>query len=118
MSRIEVQRSNSRNKIIAITIAISPRTMKPRKSEGERDRSGDEKREVRDGTVMVVTATESSTTKYVNVVLTPPSHAPSASRQCRREFVVEASGITQMRLFSERNVHPATKLLAFSHVRN
>ena len=38
MSRIEVQRSNSRNKIIAITIAISSRTMKSRKRERERER--------------------------------------------------------------------------------
>ena len=47
MSRIEVQRSNSRNKIIAITIAISSRTMKParRQREGEEGREEERERE-------------------------------------------------------------------------
>lgn len=84
MSRIEVQRSNSRNKIIAITIAISSRTTEPwwqRDAAGWSAEWGKGWRRT--------TAAESWTTKYVNVVLTPPctpSAIPMPQTVCCRSF--------------------------------
>lgn len=109
MSRIEVQRSNSRNKIIAITIAISSRTTEPWWVKGrgvEGGGSGTRRGEREgDGEGRLPQRAELQST------LMSCSHprAPPAPFRCRRQFVVEASGITQMRLFSGRNVHSATK---------
>ena len=60
-----------------------------RARERRKDWRGEKRESRRWDDEMVVTATESSTTKYVNVVLTPRSlsRAPSASLRCRRHGI-------------------------------
>lgn len=110
MSRIEVQRSNSRNKIIAITIAISSRTTGNLGGKGTRRgcRAGVE-RESGEGRKRRRTRLPQRAELQSTLMSCSHPRAPPAPFRCRRQFVVEASGITQMRLFSGRNVHSATK---------